>query len=165
MIAARHILGIKYDLFLKNDSVLKITALYVFILCNFRYFFVISKDFNFDNPYGLTGFLIESTLILVFIFISSSSFSQSIVYERAIKGKNLIWVDGKITRDEAAYLVEKFDGELPERYISDFCNYIDISQEQFYEIVDSFRSPHLWVNTSGKWKLRHTVTMDGEDDC
>ena len=73
--------------------------------------------------------------------------------------------NGKITRDEAAYLVEKFDGELPERYISDFCNYIDISQEQFYEIVDSFRSPHLWVNTSGKWKLRHTVTMDGEDDC
>ena len=65
-IAARHILGIKYDLFLKNDSVLKITALYVFILCNFRYFFVISKDFNFDNPYGLMGFLIESTLILLF---------------------------------------------------------------------------------------------------
>ena len=59
---------IKYDLFLKNDSVLKITALYAFILYSFRYFFVTSKDFNFDNPYGLTGFLIESTLILPFIF-------------------------------------------------------------------------------------------------
>ena len=36
--------------------------------CLRAYFFVISKDFNFDNPYGLTGFLIESTLILLFIF-------------------------------------------------------------------------------------------------
>ena len=26
------------------------------------------KDFNFDNPYGLIGFLIELTLILPFIF-------------------------------------------------------------------------------------------------
>lgn len=70
----------------------------------------------------------------------------------------------KITRDEAAYLVKKFDGEFPERYINEFCEYIDISLDEFNEIVDSFRSPHLWVKNSGKWKLRHTVSHDGIDD-
>lgn len=72
--------------------------------------------------------------------------------------------NGKITRDEAAYLVKKFDGEFPERYIQEFCKYIDISIKEFHEIVNSFRSPHLWVENSGKWRLRHTVALDGFDD-
>jgi N-acetyl sugar amidotransferase len=72
--------------------------------------------------------------------------------------------NGKITREEAAYLIKKFDGELPERYIKEFCSYIDIPIDRFDEIVDSFRSPHLWVENSGKWSLRHTVSLDGHDD-
>ena len=24
-------------------------------------------------------------------------------------------------------------------------------------IHDRFRSPHLWINENGKWRLRHTV--------
>lgn len=72
--------------------------------------------------------------------------------------------NGKITRDEAAYLVKKFDGEFPERYIGEFCEYIGITLDDFHKTVDKFRSPHLWTKISGKWKLRHTVSNDGADD-
>ena len=32
--------------------------------------------------------------------------------------------NGKITRDEAVYLVKKFDGEFPEKYLDEFVNYM-----------------------------------------
>jgi hypothetical protein len=70
----------------------------------------------------------------------------------------------KITRDEALNLVAKFDGEFPEKYLAEFCEYINISPDDFYKIVDSFRSPHLWVSSNGKWKLRHTSSNSGADD-
>jgi len=72
--------------------------------------------------------------------------------------------NGKITRDEAINLVKKFDGEFPKKHLKEFCEYVDISEEEFYKIVDSFRSPHLWSNFDKKWKLRHTLARDGVDD-
>ena len=32
------------------------------------------------------------------------------------------------------------------------------------EICDKFRSPHLWSQVNGEWKLRHTVNKTGTDD-
>lgn len=72
--------------------------------------------------------------------------------------------NGKIKRSEAVNLVKKFDGEFPEKYVKEFCKYINISQNEFYEIVDSFRSPHLWRKSNGIWKLRHNVSINGLDD-
>ena len=72
--------------------------------------------------------------------------------------------NSKITRSEAAHLVKKFDGELTEKYLIDFCEYINISRNEFYAIVNSFRSPHLWKKEDGKWKLRHNVFKAGTDD-
>ena len=72
--------------------------------------------------------------------------------------------NGKITRAEAAHLVEKFDGEFPEKYFKEFCEYISINEEEFYEIVDSFRSPHIWKKVNDTWKLRHNVNKTGTDD-
>ena len=72
--------------------------------------------------------------------------------------------NGKITRNEALHLVSKFDGEFPEKYLKEFCEYIGITEEDFYEIVDSFRSPHLWGKSRGVWKLRHTASGTGIND-
>ena len=72
--------------------------------------------------------------------------------------------NGKITRDEAIYLVKKFDGEFPERYLQEFLNYLNISKKHFLEIVDSFRSPHLWKKHQGEWILRHKVGSNGLND-
>jgi len=72
--------------------------------------------------------------------------------------------NGKITRDEALNLVNKFDGEFPKKYLKEFCTYIGISEKYFYKIVDSFRSPHLWIKLNKEWKLRYTVSKTGAND-
>lgn len=64
---------------------------------------------------------------------------------------------GHITRDEGVALVHRFDGEFPNRYFKDFLEYIGTSQDRFWEIVDGFRSPHLWERTMEGWQLRHRV--------
>lgn len=73
--------------------------------------------------------------------------------------------NGKITREEGVALVKKYDQEFPHKFYSEFLEYIDTSDEDFWNTVDKFRSPHLWVlDKNGKWKLRHTVALDGAND-
>lgn len=63
-----------------------------------------------------------------------------------------------ITRAEGVELVRQFDGELPKRYFNDFLHYIDLSESEFFEIADRFRSPHLWKKEGNHWRLRHRVS-------
>jgi N-acetyl sugar amidotransferase len=71
----------------------------------------------------------------------------------------------KILREEAVLLVKKFDQEFPKKYFKEFLEYIDTSEEQFWEIINRHRSPHLWgKDAEGNWKLRHTVSKEGLDD-
>ena len=73
--------------------------------------------------------------------------------------------NGKIEREEAVALVKRFDTEFPHRFYTEFLEYIDTSDEEFWKIVDKNRSPHLWdKDPDGKWKLRHTVWGGGLDD-
>lgn len=61
--------------------------------------------------------------------------------------------NGKITRSEGVELVKKYDMEFPSRYFADFLEYIDISEEQFYETLDKFRPPHIWKKDKDEWVL------------
>ena len=70
-----------------------------------------------------------------------------------------------LTREEGVALVKRFDGEFPDRYFEDVMNYLDIKPEQFHQLCDKFRSPHLWgKDSSGIWKLRHNVWKGGLND-
>jgi len=70
-----------------------------------------------------------------------------------------------ITREEAVALVEKFDGEFPDRYFNEIMDYLDIKPDHFMELCDKFRSPHLWgKDAQGNWKLYHTVGGKGLED-
>ena len=81
----------------------------------------------------------------------------------------------EINRDEAVSLVHKYDGEFPERFLSELFEYLSINKKEFpvaskmfeqgimdndyfNDLVDSFRSPHLWKRDGEQWKLRYKVT-------
>ena len=70
---------------------------------------------------------------------------------------------GYITRDEAVNLVKKYDGEFPKKYFKEFLSLTNISESEFYEIVDSFRPDHLWKKVGndyryGKnWQLKNLL--------
>ena len=63
----------------------------------------------------------------------------------------------KITREEGVQLVRKYDQEFPKKYFKEFLKYISLNEDEFYGVIDGFRSPHLWAREKGEWVLRHTV--------
>ena len=63
-----------------------------------------------------------------------------------------------ITREEGVALVQRFDGEFPEKYFNEIMEHIGMVPERFIELCDEFRSPHLWNKEDGEWKLRYQVS-------
>ncbi len=62
-----------------------------------------------------------------------------------------------LTREEGVALVRQFDGELPTHYFREVLDYIGLDPEEFMDLCDQFRSPHLWEKVNDAWKLRHPV--------
>lgn len=65
--------------------------------------------------------------------------------------------DGHLTREEGVQLVRKFDGEFPQKHFHEFLQYCDITEDYFHEVIDSWRSHHLWEKVNGEWKLKYRV--------
>lgn len=62
-----------------------------------------------------------------------------------------------ITREEAVFLVRRYDGEFPKKHFKTILEYLDIEEERFFEVADKFRTPHLWEKENGEWKLKHVI--------
>ena len=72
--------------------------------------------------------------------------------------------DGHLTREEGVQLVKRFDGEFPKKYFEVFLKYCDITEDTFWEIIDSWRSAHLWDKDSdGKWYLKNRIYKDSNE--
>lgn len=62
--------------------------------------------------------------------------------------------EGRLTREEAKKLVEKYDGKCADKYIEQFCEYIDITVPEFWKIANSFRGEMWEKDENGKWILK-----------
>jgi len=62
-----------------------------------------------------------------------------------------------LTREEGIALVKRYDGEFPKRYLREVMDFIGMDPEEFLELCDKGRSPHLWKQENGDWKLRHSI--------
>ena len=65
--------------------------------------------------------------------------------------------DGHITRQEGVALMNKYDGEFPKKYFNDFLNYLNISQDHFWDVVDAWRPKHLWDKKGNRWELKNPI--------
>ena len=58
--------------------------------------------------------------------------------------------DELMDRKTAIDLVLKYDGKCDEKYIDKFCNYIQISKDEFYKTIEKFRGD-IWYEKDGMW--------------
>jgi hypothetical protein len=66
--------------------------------------------------------------------------------------------NGKITREEGVALVKRYDTEFPAKFFQEIIEYMDITEDRFWEIITKARSPHLWAkDPNGDWTLKHQV--------
>ena len=82
---------------------------------------------------------------------------------------------GDITREEGVSLVNKYDGEFPDRWSTQIYDYLSLDKNKFpqaslffeepiftnqyyMDLADTFRSPHIWKWTDeNNWELRNKV--------
>ena len=84
---------------------------------------------------------------------------------------------GDITREEGISLVQRYDGEFPERFAEEIFRYLSITPKEYpqasrmfkhplmtrdyFEVLtDQARSPHLWKKEGKEWKLRHVAWQE-----
>jgi N-acetyl sugar amidotransferase len=59
--------------------------------------------------------------------------------------------EGRITKKEAIDLVLKYDGKCSKDSIKKLCEFIGISEKEFWNTVEKFRGPMWKKDSSGKW--------------
>ena len=68
------------------------------------------------------------------------------------------WIrEGKMSRNEGIELVKKYDGKCADKYVMQFCDYINISINEFWHVANSFRGL-MWRKDSKKvWSLKDSI--------
>ena len=61
--------------------------------------------------------------------------------------------EGHITREQGLKLADEYDGHCNADYIRQYCDYIGITEEEFWRIADSFRNKNIWKKQNTKWVL------------
>jgi len=70
-----------------------------------------------------------------------------------------------ITRDEGVALTKRYDGEFPMRYFKWFLNYVDISEDEFWDIMNKYRElSNVWEKVNGLWHLKYGVWNEKDND-
>lgn len=59
----------------------------------------------------------------------------------------------RITREEAISIIRDVGEEYPENAINKLCSWMDISQEQFQQIIEKFRNKNIWKYGAGHWYI------------
>ena len=70
--------------------------------------------------------------------------------------------DGILSREDAKWYVNEYDGRCGEQYIALACRYLSLSREEFWQTVDGFVNRELFEKKDGKWVPRFTVGEDFE---
>tara|TARA_Y100001970_G_scaffold129887_1_gene160163 strand:- start:40222 stop:41415 length:1194 start_codon:yes stop_codon:yes gene_type:complete len=59
--------------------------------------------------------------------------------------------NGDITREEGIKLIKKYDQVKPTKDLSRWLKYVQMSEEEFDTIADTFRDPNIWKIYDKKW--------------
>ena len=72
--------------------------------------------------------------------------------------------EGRLTREDAKWLVQEYDGCCGEKYIDITCNYLGITVEEFWSVVDKYVNKKLFFkDDKGKWSPKFTVGEDFDE--
>jgi N-acetyl sugar amidotransferase len=70
--------------------------------------------------------------------------------------------EGNMTREDAIKKVEKYDGKCGDKYLKEFCDYIEISKDEFWKVADQYVNKDLFKKdeVTGEWIPKFKVGID-----
>jgi N-acetyl sugar amidotransferase len=67
---------------------------------------------------------------------------------------------GHLSIEKAKEYIIKYDGELPEKNLNLYLEYLNINYGKFFEIIDSHRNEEIWLKKNNKWELRNKINYE-----
>jgi N-acetyl sugar amidotransferase len=67
---------------------------------------------------------------------------------------------GRLTRDEAIETLKRRGDETPWADIELFCEYLGVSQAEYFRILEGFRNHDLWTRRNGRWVIDDFLVPD-----
>jgi N-acetyl sugar amidotransferase len=68
--------------------------------------------------------------------------------------------ENRISREQAIEYVKKYDGKVSEKFIQEFCDYIEITIDEFWENVEKFRGTMWKKQSDGEWYNTYWDILD-----
>ena len=68
--------------------------------------------------------------------------------------------NGRLTRNEALEIVRKLGDQRPVEDISKLCSFLELREDNFYEILEAFRNREIWSLHDGVWKIENFLIPD-----
>ena len=69
--------------------------------------------------------------------------------------------EGRLSREDAVWYVQEYDGKCGPKYIQAVCNYLSIEEKEFWTVVDKFVNRELFEkDENGIWHPRFTVGIN-----
>ncbi len=78
-------------------------------------------------------------------------------FGRTVRDTSRFIQNNHMTREEAIAFAQKFDGEFPDQNLDEVLEYLNLTKDEFYVIVDKHRNEEIWKKENGQWKLRFPV--------
>jgi len=64
---------------------------------------------------------------------------------------------GRLTREEAAKLVEEYDSNIPST-LQTYLDFLEITEEEFYNLIEDMRDLNIWEKINDKWVVKDNIT-------
>lgn len=70
---------------------------------------------------------------------------------------------GRMTREEGIEMVKEYDSTEPST-LQTYLDFLEISKEEFYGLVESQRDPDIWRKVNGEWRMKDSVSNHTSGD-
>ena len=81
-------------------------------------------------------------------------------FGRCIRDSARMIQQGHLTLEKAKEYNKKYDGELPEKNLDLYLEYLDLSYDEFFRIIDKHRNDEVWIKKGNKWVLRNEINYE-----
>jgi len=68
--------------------------------------------------------------------------------------------NGRMSRRQAIEFLKTRGDETPREDIAKFCAFTDMPEKKFFETIEKFRNPKIWVREQGNWKIKDFLIPD-----
>ncbi len=68
--------------------------------------------------------------------------------------------NGRLQRASALEELRRRGDETPWKAIAAFCDYISITELQYFQTLERFRNPEIWSRRDGRWVIEDFLIPD-----